>query len=96
MAKLVIVGCAAIDRSLSSSWDCAAEANVQDRGLCNGVVSRDNRMRHRSWCNGWFAGGIRSCGKANENDVAPFHSFSGRSSYSSISSCLTRSQGQGL
>src|ERR1019366_6328056 len=26
------------------------------RGRCNGVVSRENRMRPRSECNGWFGG----------------------------------------
>src|SRR5207237_5956159 len=36
-----------------------------------------------------LAGGVR---EANENHVTPFHGFSGRSSYSSQSSCLTLSQ----
>src|SRR5207249_3837629 len=36
-----------------------------------------------------LAGGVR---EANENHVAPFHGFSGKSSYSSQSSCLTLSQ----
>src|SRR5947208_259479 len=26
------------------------------RGRCNGVVSRENKMRPRSWCNAWFGG----------------------------------------
>jgi len=36
-----------------------------------------------------LTGGVR---KTDKNDVAPFHGFSGRSSYSSQSSCLTLSQ----
>src|ERR1019366_4079269 len=51
MVSYLMETCTTSDTSLPT-WYRTFE--FTRRGRCNGVVSRENRMRPRSWCNAWI------------------------------------------